>query len=91
MEVRGLDLTSKIALLKARSEAGTMTDSGMQEALSPPPCNKTQIRLPEGQKTQCLECPMSTSMRDEAVQKRCVGFLGLNLNHSCFEDNNHLL
>ena len=61
-----------MALLKARSRAGTMANSDMQEMLSLPLCNQTQIRPPESRETQHLEGPMSMDMRDEAVQKRCV-------------------
>ena len=61
-----------MALLKARTRAGAMTDSDMQETLSLPQCNQTQIRPLEGHETQCLKGPMSTDMRDEVVQKRYV-------------------
>ena len=61
-----------MALLKARSGVGTMADSNMRETLSPPTCNQTQIRPSEGHETQRLEGPISTDMRDEAVQKRCI-------------------
>ena len=43
-EVRGSDLTLKMALLKARSRVNAITDSDMQETLNPPLCNQTQIR-----------------------------------------------
>ena len=49
-----------------------MTDFDMQETLSPPLCNHTQIKAPEGHDAQPLEGPMSKDIRDEAVQKRCV-------------------
>ena len=70
--VRGSDLTPKMALLKARSRVNAMTDSDMQEMLILPLCNQMQIKPLEDYVTQHLEGSMSTDMRDEAVQKRCV-------------------
>ena len=68
----GSDPTPKRALLKVRSGVDTMANSDMQEALSPPSYHLTQIRPLEGHGTQLLGNPMSMTMRDEAVQNRCI-------------------
>ena len=49
-----------------------MANFDMQEALSLPPYHPMQIKPLEGHETQCLGILMSTDMRAESVQKRCV-------------------
>ena len=49
-----------------------MADYDIQDTLSAPLYYQIQIRLAEGHGTQCLEGPMSTNMRNEAVHNRYV-------------------